>query len=194
MKWLRKLEKETTRWIRNPAEREVREIRAMTVVIMVLLLAIFLIGLLIVLIDKTYGINNIMEGLQDTFDAGEKIIMASVRPPVLSAIAAYPSHSAAISFDRDFYFIGSEAPIRVTDANEKDVIVKVWSTTDRNGTSLKLSEKGSGVFEGRIILSDTKKTSGNVLTVSSGDMVIAKYSHPSNGQIEEIFAEVLIAG
>jgi hypothetical protein len=78
MKSFRKLEREITKWVRNPAEREIREIRAMTIVIMVLLLAIFLLGLLIVLIDKTYGINNIREGLQNAFDTGQKIIMASV--------------------------------------------------------------------------------------------------------------------
>ncbi len=93
-------------------------------------------------------------------------------------------NDATISFDKSSYRVGETATITLIDPDlnkNKDVAdsvdVNVWSSTDRAGVTVTLREtdKKTGVFTGRLLLSSDAST-GARLQVNDGDTITVRYT------------------
>lgn len=93
-------------------------------------------------------------------------------------------HVGQIMFDKDLARPYERAVLRVIDPDENrnpdaiDIVdVRIWSTTDTKGLSLKLRETGdrTGIFEEIISFTLDGKSKGLTLRVSDGDTVTAQY-------------------
>jgi len=110
-------------------------------------------------------------------------------------------HEGVASFDKSSYQITDEARVRVTDRDANinpdtfDTIdVKIWSSTDTNGLTLKLREtdKSSGIFEEHLLFTLKDASSGNRLKVSDGDMISVRYTDNTLPQPAKLGADGIL--
>lgn len=100
-----------------------------------------------------------------------------------SAIIAFTT--GEIQFDREIYSKKSTSKITVIDPDmnldptKKDSFdIQIWSDSDLEGLKLKMMEtnEATGIFEGRVFLTDETVPRFNKLKVADGDKIFAKYT------------------
>ncbi|MFQ5969696.1 MAG: hypothetical protein ACE5J2_04300 [Nitrososphaerales archaeon] len=107
-------------------------------------------------------------------------------------------HEGVVSFDSSSYQITEEARVSVTDRdanmnpNTFDVVgVKIWSSTDVNGLTLKLREtdRSSGIFEEHLLFTLKDTSSGNRLKVADSDVISVRYTDNTLPQPAKLAAD-----
>jgi len=110
-------------------------------------------------------------------------------------------HEGVASFDKSSYQITDEARVRVTDRDANinpdtfDIVhVKIWSSTDTNGLTLKLREtdKSNGIFEEHLLFTLKDISSGNRLKVSDGDVISVRYTDNTLPQPAKLGADGIL--